>query len=64
MGEIPGSIKGKTLSVISIKQSLKVMTEIQAEVGVLGEEPISIRGYIGRDDELMVKLQFNFLVTK
>jgi len=40
------------------------MTEIQAEVDDLGPEPISIRGYIGRDDELMVLSVFNFLVTK
>ena len=40
------------------------MTEIQAEVDSLGEEPISIRGYINRDDELMVILKLIFTATK
>ena len=39
------------------------MTEIQAEVDSLGEEPISVRGYINRDDELMVIFKLTFTVT-
>ena len=40
------------------------MVEIQAKNAALGDEPISVRGYIDRDDELMVKSKVLFTTLK